>query len=651
MCGIAGLIAASSKADLARDAQSMADRLVHRGPDDAGVWVDEAHGVALSHRRLSIIDLSAAGHQPMHSHCGRFVLVLNGEIYNHAALRAEVEAAGAPPVWRGHSDTETLLAAISRWGFDAALAKSSGMFAAALWDRQAKTLTLAIDRMGEKPLYWGFSGGRFAFGSEVHAIACLPSWNPRIDPSAVGQLLRYNYIPAPSSIYRGIEKLRPGHKLVVSVASGGAITNACRPVRWWRPENGSGGGRKAQEHVDPGEIVDRLEKHLEHAVGEQMVADVPVGAFLSGGIDSSTVVAVMQKLATRPVETFSIGFEDPTLNEAPHARLVADHLKTRHTELIVTDAEARALVPELASIYSEPFADASAIPTAIVCRLARERVTVALSGDGGDELFAGYTRYRHFERLSRVPAALRTVTALAAGLAPIPVANALGRRAGLPGLAGDRLRKLAEILPTGSGFNFYRGLVSHWQRPERIVNGLADDERAGDYADLLGDGVPSQAVLTGMAFDRAMYLPGDILAKVDRAAMAVALETRLPLLNHKLVGFADTLPLGVLSLDGRSKWPLRQVLYRHVPSEIVDRPKMGFAVPLAAWLRGPLREWAEELLSSRRLAEEGVFRPAPIREAWEAHLRGERNMHYRLWSVLMFQAWQENARRAAPVAV
>lgn len=645
MCGIAGFIAAPSLCDadaLRTRARAMADAIFHRGPDDGDVWIDAAARVALAHRRLSILDLSPAGHQPMRSACARYVIGYNGEIYNWAELRSELEAAGKAPAWRGHSDTEVLLAGIAAWGVEATLRRARGMFALALWDRAEKTLTLARDRIGEKPLYYGRVGDGFAFGSELKALRALPSSRFDTDPGALALMLRYGYVPAPYSIYRGLFKLPPGTLLRVTADCGFG-----EPEPWWRFAAVAQEGAANRRAVGDGEAVDALEAVLGAAIGEQMVADVPLGALLSGGLDSSMVVALMQARSARPVRTFTIGFAEGDYDEAAHAKAVARHLGTEHTELHVDPAQARDIIPRLPDIYDEPFADSSQIPTALVCALTRQHVTVCLSGDAGDELFAGYNRYfwatSLWRRLGRVPPGLRR--ALAGGLSAVPagtwngVFGALGQllparlRVSNP---GDKLHKLAEVIGAPSPEALYRELVSQWR-------GTLPLRSIAEPPTLVAD--PGRwPVLPGfaermMAVDTLSYLPDDILVKVDRAAMAASLETRVPFLDERVIDFAWHLPFHQKVRDGQGKWLLRQLLYRHVPRELVERPKQGFGVPIEHWLRGPLRDWGEDLLSPEALAADGLLDPAPVRAMWQRHLSG-RNVQYALWNVLMYQAWR-----------
>jgi asparagine synthase (glutamine-hydrolysing) len=637
MCGITGFWGEDIPEDAI--AERMAHRIETRGPDDAGVWTDETAGIALSHRRLSILDLSPAGHQPMQSPCGRYVLVFNGEIYNHQDLRTELEGAGGAFDWRGHSDTETLLAALRHWGVQRALERVNGMFAFALWDTSERSLFLARDRMGEKPVYYGRSGDVFLFGSELKALTAHPEWRGEVDRDALSLYMRHNYVPAPWSIYRGIAKLPPAH--FVAVRENGRAVG--EPQCYWNL------GTVAEQGVanaggDPEVLADELDGLLRDAVGRRMAADVPLGAFLSGGYDSTTVAALMQAQSERPVRTFSIGFHEEVYNEAKHAKAVAEHLGTDHTELYVTSDQAMAVIPKLPAIYDEPFSDSSQIPMFLVSQLARRHVTVSLSGDGGDELFCGYNRYvlgyRIWDKLRVLPHPLRRLMARMLEHAPVHALNILQHR--LPtrfrgSRLADRLPKLAEVLAHRDGQSFYRELVSHAKHPDQLVLGATEPDTTLSRPDCLPD-LPGLRERM-MYLDMMTYLPDDILTKVDRASMAVSLEARVPLLDHRLVEFAWRVPTEYKYRNGEGKWLLRQVLYRYVPRELMDRPKMGFGVPIEEWLRGPLREWAEELLDERRLREEGMFDPVPIRRMWQEHLSGQRRWHYYLWDVLMFQAW------------
>jgi len=649
MCGFAGAVRPGTTAeDWTAGLSAMAASLRHRGPDDEGLWFDAAAGVGLAHRRLSILDLSPAGHQPMLSASGRWVIAYNGEVYNFEALREEL--GGSDVAWRGHSDTEVILAAVERWGVEAALERCCGMFAFALWDRQARELVLVRDRVGIKPLYYGRAGDTFLFGSELKALRAHPAGRQlTVDPDVLALQLRFNFIPAPYSIYRGVHKLEPGHVLRLKLD---AATHAEPPesrAYWDWAEVAERGSREPFAGSEQ-EALDRLDALLRDAVKTRMVADVPLGAFLSGGIDSSTVVALMQAQSDRPVKTFSIGFGEQGYDEARYAKAVARHLGTEHTELYVAPQDALDVIPALPTMFDEPFSDSSQVPTYLVSELARRHVTVSLSGDGGDELFAGYPRYALgrdlWRRLGWMPTSLRRgigamLLALPKGLLDAtlfwmaPMFNRYGRM----GSPGDKFKKLAEILAQPDAEALYHEIVSHWKRPAEVVRGAAEPRTRLTSR----EGWPILPDLTQrmMYLDSVTYLPDDILVKVDRASMAVSLEARVPILDHRVVEFAWRLPMELKVRDGGVKWALRQVLYRYVPRELIDRPKMGFGVPLDAWLRGPLREWGESLLAEKRLRAEGIFEPEPIRTKWREHQAGERNWHYYLWDVLMFQAWME----------
>jgi asparagine synthase (glutamine-hydrolysing) len=647
MCGIVGIWSAS--APTVATLNESVHRLAHRGPDDSGTWFDEAAGLGLGFVRLSIQDLSPAGHQPMHAASGRYVITFNGEIYNHLALREQLGEHA--PAWRGHSDTETLLACFSAWGVVKTLKATVGMFAIALWDRQEKKLTLARDRMGEKPLYYGFLGGAFVFASELKALTGLPGFTGDIDRGALALLMRHNYIPAPHSIYQGLSKLSPGMWLEIGADAAHRQSLPAPQAYWSAVEAAFAGVANPLTFESDAQAVDALEAELSRAVTGQMVADVPLGAFLSGGVDSSTIVALMQAQSCRPVKTFSIGFREDGYDEAVFAGAVARHLGTEHTELYVSPEDALGVIPRLPTLYDEPFSDSSQIPTFLVAQMARQRVTVSLSGDGGDELFGGYTRYflaaRLWQKIDSMPLAMRSaaariivalpphawdrIYALAAPFIPT------SRRWPAP---GDKLHKGAELLNCKNNTELYRGLVSHWD-PADIVLG------ANEPATQLSGALPALPTFTEqmMLLDAISYLPDDILVKVDRAAMAVSLETRVPLIDHRVFEFAWRLPMHYKVRGGTGKWLLRQVLYKHVPRELIDRPKMGFGVPIDSWLRGPLRGWAESLLDESRLRQEGYFNPLPIRQKWLEHQSGARNWQYYLWDVLMFQAWLEEQRR------
>ncbi len=643
MCGITGYWnkAGVNEAVVAH----MAAQIQSRGPDDAGIWLNGDHSLALAHRRLSIVDLSAAGHQPMVSVSGRYVIVFNGEIYNYLELRKSLDTLSEKSIsWCGHSDTETLLAGFDAWGIKGAVVRSTGMFAFAVWDKQDKALVLGRDRLGEKPLYYGWQGNSFLFGSELKALKKHPDFQGRIDRGAISLLVRHSYIPAPHSIYQGIHKLLPGCLLTIT-------KNNREPKieSYWSVTDAVKSGMEDQFSGSPEEAVDELERLAKNAVSQQMMSDVPLGAFLSGGVDSSTVVALMQAQSSRPVKTFSIGFHEENYNEAVHAKAVAKYLGTEHTELYVNSEQAMAVVPKLPDLYCEPFSDPSQIPTFIVSQLAKQHVTVSLSGDGGDELFCGYNRYQMtanlWKKISRIPISLRKVAAK--GMTCISPHSWDYVSSLIPGRArvvnfGDKLHKGASVLASDSVPELYLGLVSHHKNPgSLVINGREPPTfLTGNKPDFSG----LDDVQCMMALDMMTYLPDDILVKVDRASMGVSLESRVPFLDHQLVEFAWRLPLSIKLRDGQSKWPLRQVLYRHVLRELIERPKMGFAIPLGDWLRGPLREWSEALLEQSRLQQEGFFDAAQVRNLWLEHLSKKRNWAYLLWNILMFQAWFETQK-------
>jgi asparagine synthase (glutamine-hydrolysing) len=641
MCGIAGFLgSAQSRIDI-HVARLMADRLQHRGPDDEGLWGDPEAGIAVAQRRLSVVDLSIAGRQPMVSVGGRYVFVLNGEIYNHAEIRATLDAEGEQH-WVGRSDTEVLLAAIERWGLVRALKRAVGMFALALWDRRDRVLSLARDRVGEKPLYYGRVGSSFAFASELKAFHALPAWHPDIDRDSVGLLMRHGFVPAPYSIYRGIRKLRPGQILVLTSHNAEPILE-----NYWSAASAATRGLREPFRGTAAEAATIVEGLLEQSLRDQMIADVPLGAFLSGGIDSSTVVAVMQRLSSRPVSTFTIGLHDVDMNEAAYAKQVANHLGTDHAELYISEQAVMNVIPKLPTIYCEPFSDSSQIPTFLLAQFARRKVTVALTGDGGDELFSGYPRYDFADqlwgKLTKVPEGLRRTAAFLARRCPPAFYDKMAQAAGailpirVPNRVGERIHKAAALIGTPSQTGLYRAICSHWDPGEIMLD--CTEPPAMPYG--LGPMPPFRGEVERMMYlDLTSYLPDDILVKVDRAAMASSLETRVPLIDHRMVEFALSLPLTISRADGISKWPLRKILYKHVPQHILDRPKMGFGVPIGEWLRGGLRDWAEELLSEQRLRMDGLFRPELIRRTWLDHLSGyEANQHL-LWDVLMFQAWR-----------
>lgn len=648
MCGIAGFyISETSRSDLEPTVRRMGQAIQARGPDDTGVWIDSQLPLALVHRRLSILELSAAGHQPMMSLCGRYALIFNGEIYNHLELRLRL-AAAQTPAWRGHSDTETLLACFAAWGVEKTLQATVGMFALALWDRHRQILTFARDRMGEKPLYWGWQQGLLLFGSELKSLKAHPAFHPQVDRDALTLLLRHGYIPAPYSIYQGIQKLRPGHYLNIPLGKGTGLAQSVVSEAYWEFNDVVASGLANPFTGTDSEAIDTLETQLKASIRAQMLSDVPLGAFLSGGIDSSTTVALMQVQSSQPVKTFTIGLENGYHDEAVHAKAVASYLGTNHTELYVTAQDTLNVIPKLSTIYCEPLSADSQIPIYLISQLARQTVTVALSGDGGDELFGGYNRYltakRVWSQLQRMPklsrqALVRLLRVLSpAGwdrlfsvLEPI-LPNKL--RIAIP---GTKAQKLADILEYSDEKTYFLRLTSHWKNPNDIVIGgsepptLLTDHSAWPSTDCFEHSM--------MAMDAQAFLPEEVLAKVDRAAMANSLETRTPMIDHRVVELTWRMPLSLKIRNGQGKWLLRQVLYKHVPKELIERPKRGFGIPIDAWLRGPLKEWAESLLSESRLRADGYFNAEPIRKLWQEHLSGKYNWQYQLWPILMFQAW------------
>lgn len=653
MCGIVGFIDLSLQykpSELKSIIIKMSDTLIHRGPDDSGIWIDEKSGIALGHRRLAIIDLSSTGHQPMESHSGRYVIVFNGEIYNYPEIRKSLQRVSNRNIlWRGYSDTETLLAAIDQWGVKETLKMSIGMFAFALWDKQERVLYLVRDRIGEKPLYYGLINNTFLFASELKALCAYPNWQGETNRDAIALFLRHSYIPAPYSIYKGIYKVLPGTAIKVFLNNKNIISES-----YWSAREVAESGISYPFIGSESDAIAQLESLLRDAISKQMIADVPLGAFLSGGIDSSTVVALMQAQSNKSVKTFTIGFNESGYNEAEHANAIAKHLGTEHTELYITPKEAMDVIPKLPALYDEPFSDSSQIPTFIVASMTRNYVTVALSGDGGDELFGGYNRYFYGRKIWRIikniPFSFRyLLKKIITSISPqrldklveslsfiMPIELIAGR-------AGDKLHKLSEVIDKKSTDEVYNELISHWKTPSSIVLNATEPLTVitdrSQWANL------DDFTLTMMYLDMVSYLPDDIMVKVDRAAMGVSLETRAPFLDHRVVEFAWELPLSFKIRNRQGKWILRQVLYRYVPEKLVNRPKMGFGVPIDTWLRGPLKDWAEDLLDEKRLQSEGLFNPEPIRKKWSEHLSGRRNWQYHLWDVLMFQAWlHENSK-------
>lgn len=632
MCGVTGFFRPAGFSAFACEeiVSDSLKSLFHRGPDDGGTWLDGDAGIALGHRRLSILDLSPAGHQPMTSASGRYVIVFNGEIYNHLEIRKELAVSGSPPAWRGHSDTETLLCGFDRWGLESVLKKAVGMFAFALWDRQERMLTLARDRVGEKPLYYGWQGDTFLFGSELKAFRAHPAFRAEIDRNVLARYLRDGYIAAPCSIYQDIFKLLPGTYVQLSAQQLPGTVG--KPKAYWSLREVVEHGLANPFAGSDEDAIDELEALLMQAVSLQSIADVPLGAFLSGGVDSTTVVALMQVQSSRRVKTFTIGFHESSYNEAEHAKSVAQHLGTDHTELYVTPREAMGVIPKLPALYDEPFGDSSAIPTFLVSQLARQHVTVSLSGDGGDELFGGYTRY---QRTDDIWSAMRHI--------PYFARKALSKGIGTfsrysrTSLIGWKASRLALYLSAESAGACYQAQIAQRHDVHDLVmnrGGLPCGNAALESA------LPHGNLYSAMMYaDAIAYLPDDILAKVDRASMGVSLEARVPMLDHRVLEFAWRLPLHMKVRDREGKWLLKQVLQKHIPKSIIDRPKMGFGVPVGQWLRGPLREWAESLLSEERLKQDGFLNPRLVREQWLRHLAGGSSEADSLWTVLMFQAW------------
>ena len=648
MCGLAGYINYQGIDSGAEGiCHAMTSKLIHRGPDDTGTWLDLEHGIALGHRRLSIQDLSSCGHQPMESSSGRYVIVYNGEIYNFRKIQKELVSFGHE--FHGHSDTEVLLAAIEQWGITNALTRFTGMFALALWDQKNRVLSLARDRIGEKPLYYGWQGKSFLFASELKALRVHPDWKNNINRDALALYMRHNYISAPYTIYKDIHKLTPGTILHIpySIRPGDLPT----PVPYWNMKDVAEYADNHLVGLSDDEAVDGLDQLLRESIRNQMISDVPLGAFLSGGYDSSVVVALMQAESNQKIKTFSIGFHEEAYNEADHAKRVASHLGTEHTELYVTPEQAMDVIPRLPSLYDEPFSDSSQIPTFLVSEMTKKYVTVSLSGDGGDEIFAGYDRYFFanslWNKIRRIPYPLRKAVASGIkGVKPSTLGTSLHWLSpylssyGGQGSFGDKLQKGADLLLFNTFEELYLRLISHWKNTENLV--LYSEEPLSPLTDHSLWADLSDNIQTMQYLDTISYLPDDILVKVDRAAMGVSLETRVPFLDHRVIEYAWSLPQHMKVRNGDGKWIIRRLLDKYVPSTLMDRPKMGFGVPIDSWLRGPLRDWAESLLNESKLHEEGFFNPAPIRKKLEEHMSGERNWQYHLWDVLMFESWLES---------
>ena len=646
MCGIAGFVNPNGLDEgyAQQIGSRMGASIAHRGPDDRGIWTDPLTGTVLVHRRLAILDLSAAGHQPMRSASGRYVIVYNGEIYNHNELRHLLNSRNGTVGWQGHSDTETLLACIDAFGLEDTLKKLNGMFALAVYDHKDKGLYLARDRAGEKPIYYGTNGDKLYFASELKAIRAHPEFKPRVNRDALSAFLRHNYVPAPLSIYEGIHKLPPGSFV--------RLDGKSDPVTYWSFNGLVASADTALPDHDETASLDALDALIRDAVGLQMQADVPLGAFLSGGIDSSLIVALMQERSSRQINSFSIGFNEREFDEAPFAKAVAAHIGTHHTEFYVSGQQAIDVVPRLPSLYDEPFSDSSQIPTFLVSQMAREHVTVALSGDAGDELFGGYNRYSWAPSIWRHIAPLpmflkRSMAAVLTALPPSTWNVFLSQLVkALPDRyrhlnPGDRLHKVAEILAMSSPMDIYLHLISHWKSPDKIVIGATEPGGVRDRIQCMNPELSLEEKM--MLLDSQTYLPDDILVKVDRAAMGVSLETRVPFLDHRVIECAWRLPLHMKIRNGVGKWCLRQLLYKRVPKDLIERPKTGFGVPLERWLRTDLRDWAGDLLSPARLTEAGYFQQDEICRMWDEHQKGSRNWQYYLWDILMFESWREEA--------
>jgi asparagine synthase (glutamine-hydrolysing) len=639
MCGFSGVLSRGDASSLTENLlKAMGHAMIHRGPDDQGIWVNREAGIGLAHTRLAVVDLSPAGHQPMHSAQGRYVLVFNGEIYNHTQLRDQLNKGN----WCGHSDTETLLAGFEAWGIKQTIQNSVGMFAFAVWDNHTQILTLGRDRAGEKPLYYGWQDEVFLFGSELKALKIHPAFKKELNRDALALFLRHNYVPAPHSIYTDIHKLLPGTLLELSLKNPKPSLKS-----YWSAANKAVFGEATSFKGDEVEVIDELDRLSKEAIAQQMVADVPLGAFLSGGVDSSAVVSLMQAHSSTPVRTFSIGFHERKYNEAKYAKAVALHLGTQHNEFYMTINDALGVIPKLSTLYDEPFSDSSQIPTFLVSELAKREVTVALSGDGGDELFCGYNRYmvisKLWEKINRVPLSMRKGAAKVMRQVPLGAWDKFA--SWIPKLNhysqfGNKVHKGAHVLASTSVNEAYKHLISHHDAPYSLLinQGIEPatfmDEHSKELSGL-------EDIHRMMAMDFVSYLPDDILVKVDRAAMGVSLETRIPFLDHRLIEFAWTIPLSMKLRHGQSKWPLRQLLYRYVPRHLIERPKMGFAIPLQEWLCGPLQPWAQRLLSEQRLQKEGIFNAKEVDTMWKHHLAGRGNFSALLWNILMFQAWWE----------
>lgn len=645
MCGIAGFLnfkATQTQGALISLGKNMSGTLIHRGPDDSGIWADEKDGICLAHRRLAILDLSPLGHQPMVSQSKRYVLIFNGEIYNYMEIRKDLELRNCN--FKGHSDTEVMLAAFETWGLFESLKKFIGMFAIALWDQKEKQLYLIRDRLGKKPLYYGFMGNTFLFGSELKALKVHPEFQKEINRNALTAFLRYSYIPTPYSIYENIYKLNPGTVLTLNPKKG---WNQVKLTSYWSFEEIARKSRDLPSHKNETEAVEELDSLLKDAVRIRMYSDVPLGVFLSGGIDSSLITALMQAQSEIPIKTFTIGFQESAYNEAPYSKEIAKHLGTNHAEFYLSPKDAMEVIPLLPILYDEPFADPSQIPTYLVSKVAKQQVTVALSGDGGDEIFGGYNRYligkNIWKKISRLPTPLKKSFSIGmTKISPQVIDSifSLFNRFHFAFLReerpGEKLHKLAQILTVSSCEEMYYQFISHWKDPETVV---MNGKEPLTYLKTIQWNSKMSCVEKMMAWDTLTYLPDDILAKVDRASMGVSLEVRAPLLDHRVVEYAWNLPEELKIRQKETRWILRKILYQYVPKQLIERPKMGFGLPIGEWLRGSLREWAESLINEQKLKNENFFQPEPIREKWEEHLSKKRNWYDLLWNILMFEAW------------